>query len=375
MWIRACLLLGPVAVFGVLVASADGAASLDGSIKVLKSVGPEGQGNAEARQAWPVVAAAQGPEITMILGGMDGANDYALNWLRAAVETVAQRETLAGRKLPAAELEAFVRDVRHQPRARRIAYELILQVDPERARKLVPGFVNDPANELRRDAVQQLMDAVTNQVALDKPAAVAGYRQALLAAREADQIDSIAKSLGELGEKVDLPRTFGWVTKWRLIGPFDNTGNAGFVKAFPPEQQLDLAAEYDGKLGRVKWVEYETKHDYGLVDFNKPFQPLKEVAGYAVTEFWSEQARPAEVRLGSENGWKVWVNGKFLFGRDEYHTGTEIDQFRLPVALQAGRNVILVKCTQNEEKEEWTEEWAFGLRVTDAQGTPIRSAQ
>ncbi len=336
-----------------------------------------GQGNEEAQKAWPSVAAAEAQVLTGILGAMDGANDYALNWLRAAVETIAQRETAAGRKLPLADLEAFLSDTRHHPRARRLAYELILQADPDRAQKLVPGFVNDPANELRRDAVQLLMESATNQVALDPPAAVVGYRQALAAAREADQIDSIARILGELGEKVDLQQTFGWVTKWKLVGPFDNTGNAGFAKEYPPEQQaqFDWAAEYDGKAGRVKWVDYETKSDYGLVDFNQPFDSLKEVAGYAVAEFGSDTARPVEIRLGSKNGWKVWVNGTFLFGRDEYHTGAEIDQFRLPVSLQAGRNTILVKCTQNAQTEDWTKEWEFQLRVTDAQGTPLRSSQ
>ena len=357
------------------MAPATGAANLDGALKALKSVGPEGQGNAAASQSWSAVAAAGGPDLTVILGAMDGANDYALNWLQAAADTVVQRETAAGRKLPVADLEVFARDIRHHPRARRVAYELILKAEPERARRLLPGFVNDPANELRRDAVQLLMDAATNQVALDRPAAVASYRQALLAAREADQIEAIAKTLGDLGDKVDLAQTFGWVTRWKLVGPFDNTGNAGFVKAFPPEQQLDPKDDYDGKNGRVKWVEFESKDDYGIVDFNKPFEPLKEVTGYAMAEFWSAAVRPAEVRLVCGNGWKVWVNGKFLFGRDEYHTGTEIDQFRLPVELQAGRNVILVKCTQNEQKEDWTKEWEFALRVTDAQGTPIHSAQ
>ena len=360
---------------GLLLLPVSEAASLENSLQVLKSVGPEGRGNGEARQAWPVVAAAPGSELTVILAAMDGANDYALNWLRAAVETVVVRETAAGRRPPVSELETFLGATTHHPRARRLAYELILQTDPERARKLVPGFLNDPANELRRDAVQLLMDAATNQVALQKPAAVAGYRQALQAARDADQIEAIAKSLGELGEKVDLIQTFGWLTRWKLIGPFDNTANAGFAKAFPPEQGIELTGEYEGKKGRVKWVDYETKSDNGLVDFNQPFEALKEVAGYALAEFWSETARTAEMRLGSENGWKLWVNGKLLFGRDEYHTGAEIDQFRLPVELQAGRNVILVKCTQNELVEDWTKDWGFWLRITDAQGTPVRSAR
>ena len=58
-------------------------------------------------------------------------------------------------------------------------------------------------------------------------------------------------------------------------------------------------------------------------------------------------------------------------GRDEYHTMAEIDQYRMPAQLLAGRNVILVKVCQNEEIAEWTNEWEFQLRVTDSLGTPI----
>ena len=347
----------------------------DAAVAALRAVGPEGQGNEAAQKAWPTVAAAPVQSVPVLLVAMDGANDYALNWLRAAVEAIVQREAAAGRKVPVAELETYLSQTQHHPKARRLAYDLIVQAAPERAQALVPGFLNDPSNELRRDAVERLMTQATNQIAGNKTAAVATYQQALGAAREADQIEAIAKTLGDLGQKVDLAQTFGWVTRWKMVGPFDNTDNVGFVKAYPPEETLDFTAEYDGKKGKVKWVEQEFRNDYGLVDFNKPFEPLKEVAGYATAEFWSDQARPAEVRLGCKNGWKVWFNGKYLFGRDEYHTGAEIDQFRLPVELKAGKNVILVKCTQNEQTEDWTKEWEFQLRVTDAQGTPIVSTR
>ena len=162
---------------------------------------------------------------------------------------------------------------------------------------------------------------------------------------------------------------------WKVIGPFDNTGGAGFEKAFAPETELKFDAEYDGKEGKVRWKDFESAHEMGMVDFNKAYAPLKEVTGYAFTEFHSDAPRPAEIRIGCKNGWKVWFNGKYLFGRDEYHTGAEIDQFRLPVELKAGKNVILVKCTQNEQTEDWTKEWEFQLRVTDAQGTPIVSTR
>jgi hypothetical protein len=43
--------------------------------------------------------------------------------------------------------------------------------------------------------------------------------------------------------------------------------------------------------------------------------------------------------------------------------------------LKAGKNILLVKCTQNEQTQDWTKEWEFQLRVTDEQGTPIVSTR
>ena len=183
-------------------------------IQILRSVAAEGSGNAAATAAWKQLAATDVKTVPAILEAMDGANDYALNWLRSAVEAVVQRGVAAGHKLPVAELEAFLRETKHHPRARRMAYELIRQAEPELAQRLLPGFVNDPSNELRRDAVQHLVDAAAKLASSDKTAAITGFRQALGYAREADQIDDLAKKLGDLGEKVELPKVFGWVTRW-----------------------------------------------------------------------------------------------------------------------------------------------------------------
>jgi len=344
-------------------------------VSVLRSIRPEGRGNVAAAVAWKKLAAAEARNLPALLAAMDGANDYALNWLRSAIETVADRNraALAG-AVP--ELARFLADTVHSPRARFLAFELLSQADSARAATLLPGFLNDPGNELRRAAVQQLSEGASAKAkAGEKAAAVTDFQKALAAAREADQIEGIAKQLTELGEKVDLQKTFGWVTRWKVIGPFDNAGGAGFERAFAPEQGVDFAAEVEGMKGRVAWRDFESKSDYGLVDFNQPFTSLKSVTGYAAAEFWSDSARPVELRLGCKNGWKVWLNGKFLFARDEYHRGVEIDQYRLAAQLQPGRNVILVKCLQNEQTEDWTKEWEFQLRVTDVQGTPIVSTK
>jgi hypothetical protein len=362
--------------FAAGLVEAASSSRLSEPIRIIRAVGPEGLGNARASTAWKQLAAARASDLPAILTAMDGANELALNWLRAAVDTVAARELGAGRKLPVAALDNFVRDTQHHPRARYLAYELIARADAAKAERLIAGLQDDPGAELRRDAVQRQVDAAAALARVGKTNdAVTQYQAAIKSARQADQVEGIAKELKTLGSPVSLPSVFGWVTDWKVIGPFDNKGRAGFEKVFPPEQGIDLAAEYDGLNGKVKWQDFEATDDYGKVDLNKPLGALKEVTGYACTEFYADQSRPVELRLGCKNGWKVWLNGQYLFGRDEYHRGAEIDQYRLAGELKPGKNVILVKLTQNEQKEEWTVEWEFQLRITDALGTPIASAK
>lgn len=357
-------------------AEAVSASQLSESIESIRAVGPEGQGNVKAAQGWKLLSASDAASLPMILRAMDGANDLAVNWLRAAVDTISERELAAGRRLPITELKKFIGDTKHHPRARRLAYELIARAEPVTAQQLMASLQDDPSNELRRDAVQRLIDqAAAIRAAGNTNGSVPKFQTALKSARDVDQIESITKELKKLGHPAELPTVFGWVTEWKVIGPFDSTGGIGHEKVYPPEERIDLAASYDGQTDKVRWQDFKAAGDYGLVDLNKPCGALKEVAGYAYTEVHSDKERPVELRLGCKNAWKVWLNGKFLFGRDEYHRGMEIDQYRMAAELKKGKNTILVKICQNEQKEEWTVEWEFQLRITDALGTPIASAK
>jgi hypothetical protein len=369
-------LLALASVLCLRASAATSSAQLADALRMLRAVGPEGQGNAAASAAWKDLSVADPKALPTILAGMDGANEFTVNWLRAAVEAIAARELAAGRSLPIAALEKFIQDTRHHPRARRLAYELVERADGPAARRMLAGMLNDPSSELRRDAVQLVIDQATGlRAAGQTNEAVPQYRAALQSARDVDQVEDLAKKLKELGAPVQLPAVFGWISSWKVVGPFDSTGGAGFEKVYPPESGIDLKAEYDGKTGKVRWQEGRARGDYGLVDFNQPLGKLKGVAGYAYTEFSVDRGRPAELRLGCKNAWKIWLNGQFIFGRDEYHRGIEIDQYQLKVDLKPGRNTLLVKLCQNEQVEDWTVEWEFQLRITDSLGTPISLAK
>ena len=363
-------------VIAPLRAETNASASHSKLIRTISAVGPEGSGNVAAATAWRELARQDLNALLPILESMDLANDLAANWLRSAVETMVNRELANGRALPVNALEQFVLNRAHQPRARRLAFELIARAEPERSEKMLPAMINDPGSELRREAVARELEQAGKLLAEGKTAEGKDlYQRLLTQARDVDQVDGIVKTIRKLGGTVDVARAFGFITEWKVIGPFDSGGGKGFAAEYPPERGVDLGAEYDGKSGKVRWKDFTSKEDYGEVSMNLPFKPLKGVAAYAYAEFYAAKDGPAELRLGSENAFKVWLNGNYLFGQDEYHRLKEIDQYPMRANLKAGKNEILVKVCQNEQTEDWADAWDFQLRVCDLLGATMVSAK
>jgi hypothetical protein len=345
--------------------------AVDESVAVLTAVAREGGGNEAAKAAWKDVVKAGPSALPVLLGALGKGSPVADNWLRLAADAIVDRAQRAGQPMPVADLEAFLKDTSHAGQGRRLAFDLIERIDPKRADVIEPSLVHDPVQALRRGAVQRLIDVAKGKNGAD---AKAVYAKALDAVRDEDQTKVIAAELKKLGVAVDLPRHFGFLTKWNVIGPFENAERQGFDAVFPPEKEIKLDATYEGRAKPVKWQPFESDDEYGKIDFNKPLGMLKEATAYAVATFESPVERDAELRLGCKNAWKVWLNGEFLFGRDEYHRGQQMDQYKLKCRLKKGANTILVKCCQNEQKEEWTVEWEFQLRVCDATGTAVLAA-
>ena len=144
---------------------------------------------------------------------------------------------------------------------------------------------------------------------------------------------------------------------------------------FRSEKSIELAAKLTGQSGEVSWGDVTTKDDFGVIDIAKSLSPYKGAVMYLTTNFVSDRDRTVELRLGTPNAWKVWVNGQLLFGRDEYHRGMAIDQYRVKAALKSGTNSVLVKLCQNEQTEDWAQRYQLQLRVCDSSGVAIHEAK
>jgi hypothetical protein len=358
--------------FAVVSVAAAMGAEIEPLVAKLRAVGPNGAGHREAAQAWSELVRAEAAELPHILKGLDGAGPLAANWIHTAVDAIAQRQLRSGLSLPAAELERFVLDKSRDARARRLAYEWLVRVDPSAKDRLIPGMLDDPGWEFRRDAVARLIGQAAKHVEAKHTAVgVAVYRQALVAARERDQIDLIAQRLRSLGQRVDLVAQLGYVVRWKVIGPFDDVGGKGFDTVYPPEREVRFDAQYPGKKGTVGWKDFVCSDDYGTVDLNKGLVEIKEAAGYAAAEFFADREREVRFRVTSDNAVKIWLNGAPVASYKIYHAGTQPDQYQDRAVLRPGRNQILVKVCQNELTQDWARAWDFHLRIVDPTGAPV----
>ena len=342
---------------------------------VVNKIGAKGQGHAEARKAMAELVKIEAKDVVAILDGFDSNNSLAVNWLRAAADTVLENALQKGTAIPLPELRSFLADTQNDANARRVAYEWIVQADDSLRADILAKSLNDPSLEIRREAVTEAVGAALKIKDAQKERALDQLKSVLSSARDIDQIDQITAHIESLGGTVDLPKHFGFLMTWNLLGPFDNSGTKGFDVAYAPEATIALDKSVEGKAGSVKWFAHTTQDQYGMMDLNTIMpEKYKGAIVYAYTTFESSEQRDVEFRLGCVNGNKIWVNGKLITSNHVYHANTSIDQYIAKAQLNKGENEILIKVAQNEQEESWAQRWQFQLRVCDKYGTAVLAA-
>ncbi len=371
-------------------------------VKTITEVGAEGKGNAEAATAWKELVGMGTPALPAIFSAIDGANPNASNWLRLAVGAIAEKEKNAGKKLPAGDLETYTKNGKNGPVGRRLAYELLVEMDPKAPSRLLPTMIDDPSIELRRDAIQMELDKLLKNLDTTPLETVNALVKLFPYTRDQDQVEACAnapytvlgkidalkwlaksaytpevaaleKPLLEATKKMSIPQHFNVVSKWMILGPLDASDTKGFTTVFAPEKTVDLKAEYESKEEgkKIKWVPHTATGDYGVIDFNKALGKHKLASAFAYTEFTIEKEQPIEIRLGTCVTSKVYLNGKEIFAREEYHHGQRHDQYIAKGTLKPGKNTLLVKVVQNNQTEPWAQEWQLQLRICDSIGTAV----
>lgn len=348
------------------------AASANDSLRQLASASSD---NIEASALCKELQANPETELINVLSAMKDTSAVAKNWYLSVAQTVADRDPAESR----AKLAQFLPRLSEDPTARFWAFEFLTRGNDQLREQLLESMLADPSLELRFEAVKLRLGRLADNDALDASEQIAQCEELLSASRLPTQVQEIAKKLEALEVDVDLLKHFGFIPKWNVCASFDNVKGVGFDASYPPEQmfasgKLKLDGRYPGKDKEASWQELTTKEADGSLDLNPVFEKEKGAVAYAFSTFNAVTESECEVRIGSPNACKVWLNGEEVISREVYHTGSQIDQYTAPVTLKAGQNEILVKLCQNEQNDPWAQEWTFQMRFTDATGLAIQPA-
>jgi hypothetical protein len=152
-------------------------------------------------------------------------------------------------------------------------------------------------------------------------------------------------------------RELGVIYDWQVIGPFRSPGADPRARVFPPEEEIDLAKQYDDGLNSCRWRKAAadgvvTVDPYGWVALN--FSYMDDTASYALSWVTVERETPAFVHVRADDDVALFLNDRRVEGyvrRGEtgwqhWFRGPQApipDAMRLPITLAAGRNKVLLK--------------------------------
>jgi hypothetical protein len=143
---------------------------------------------------------------------------------------------------------------------------------------------------------------------------------------------------------------WNYVREWFITGPFRLDGNddhlviaPGFTRAFPPETEMKgtFASSYATLDGPAGWQRVLTDIS-GKTNFLQYFATTEDAVCYARCTVIAPREMDVKMGVGSNDGAKVWVNGKEVFS---WYGGrpAQPNEDTLSVHLNAGRNDIMVK--------------------------------
>lgn len=129
-----------------------------------------------------------------------------------------------------------------------------------------------------------------------------------------------------------------FIAWWSVRGPIPGPARVdhlGGEAAFAAQPRLDSA-----------WATVSLDTAAPGNNLNALIGPAQDCLAYACTRLSSPVAQEAELRIGSDDGCAVWLNGEQVHDVLDAARGVVVDQDRVRVKLRAGENVLLLKIAQ-----------------------------
>ena len=155
-----------------------------------------------------------------------------------------------------------------------------------------------------------------------------------------------------LTDRVDVGSAF--IRDWMVAGPFPNRTKYPLdLTLYPPDDGVDLAAEYDGAAGKVRWQPVHRSDNW--LDLAAQFKTKGPGVAYALAAVAAERETPVLLRLGSSGGVSLVLNGEYVWSNSTTRKAAP-DQDRVSLTLRAGDNTLLFKISSASEPWQFTAE-------------------
>jgi hypothetical protein len=169
----------------------------------------------------------------------------------------------------------------------------------------------------------------------------------------------------------------GFLRDWLILAPIPladgetNGAAAADLEQIPGEANLRPRAGKRVHIGSKELVWKEHRAQGSFVDFNAFLgQETIYSVGYAVCYVVSDrQRKDLQLRIGSDDQAKVYLNGKVVHTSREVRTASVDEDIVRGITLSQGLNILVFKVV-NEGAD-----WAGCIRFVDENGNPVRGLQ
>lgn len=220
------------------------------------------------------------------------------------------------------------------------------------ALELALPLLNDPA--VTPEAAQAVVQ-IAGPISGAEPETAESAINKVLAVTEAP--DTAAQARAVLKQ---IRSGAGFITAWQMSGPYWMNGkdySQLFDVVFPPEVNDGNQADW-----RILPVNPNAAQS-GEMDLLQALGGEQRVA-YGRTWLFSPHDEAATLELGSDDGIKVWLNGRLVHSNNTQRAVVPASDV-VRVTLNTGWNPMMVKVTQNNLG------WGFCVRCVGADGMPL----
>ena len=130
---------------------------------------------------------------------------------------------------------------------------------------------------------------------------------------------------------------------WSIVGPFPASGDKELDHDFGPEKgAFDIAAKFEAAGREIAWrtVRSSGTGYFDLAAFHGAAAP--QSVSYLARTIESPEDQDATIQLGTDDGCRLFVNGKLAFGHERHEAATP-GRDSVPVKLKKGANTVMLK--------------------------------